>query len=113
MKVSDLNASEYNSFYETYISKVSNKTTLIEGYEISQNEVIEFFKSIPKDKLNYRYAEDKWSIKEVFQHIIDTERVFQHRCFRISRHDKTAISGFEQDDYIVHQTQKIKLLKHC
>ena len=51
--------------------------------------------------MEYKYAAGKWSIKEVFQHIIDTERVFLYRCFRIARHDKTPLTGFEQDDYIV------------
>ena len=60
-----------------------------------------FFKSIPKEKLEYKYADDKWTIKEVFQHIIDTERIFMYRCLRIARHDKTALAGFEQNDYII------------
>ncbi|TGV00378.1 DinB family protein [Flavivirga rizhaonensis] len=73
--------------------------------------VLQFFESIPSDKLNYRYAEGKWSIKEVFQHLIDTERIFQHRCFRFSRHDKTSISGFEQDDYIAPSLANDKSLE--
>lgn len=100
MKSTDLSTSEYNLYYETYISKVSDENTLIEGFKDGQIQVVEFFKSIPEDKLGYRYASDKWSIKEVFQHIIDTERVFMYRCFRIARHDKTPLAGYEQDDYI-------------
>ncbi len=100
MKVSDLSASEYNPYYKNYINKVSNQTTLIEGFKSGQNHVVSFFKSIPDNKLEYRYAPNKWSTKEVFQHIIDTERVFMYRCFRIARHDKTGLVGYEQDDYI-------------
>lgn len=100
MKVSDLNALEYNPYYKSYIDKVLDKTTLVEGFKNGQNQVADFFKSIPKNKLEYRYALNKWSIKEVFQHIIDTERVFMYRCFRIARHDDTALVGYEQDDYI-------------
>jgi uncharacterized damage-inducible protein DinB len=100
MTVSDLNTSEYNAFYKTYIEKVSNTFNLIDGFYLGQKLTLDFFNSIPKEKLNYRYAEDKWSIKEVLQHIIDTERVFMYRCFRIARHDKTPLVSFEQDDYI-------------
>jgi len=101
MNVSDLSTSEYSSFYKTYIDKVSNETTLIEGFRLGEQRILSFFKSIPKDKLEYRYAPDKWTIKDVFQHIIDNERVFMYRCFRIARHDKAPLMGYEQDDYIV------------
>ena len=110
MKVSDLSASEYNPFYKTYVRKVSNETTLIEGFIKGQFQVTDFFKSIPDHKLEYRYAPGKWSIKEVFQHIIDNERVFMYRCFRIARHDKTPLAGYEQDDYIVPSNANKKSL---
>lgn len=100
MNVSDLSASEYNPYYETYISKVPEETTLMEGFKRGQIQIIDFFKSIPDDKLEYRYASDKWTIKEVFQHIIDTEQVFMYRCLRIARHDTSPLMGYEQDDYI-------------
>lgn len=100
MKVSDLKASEYDAYYKNYINKVSNETTLTEGFKHGETQVVSFFKSIPVDKLEYKYAADKWTIKEVFQHIIDTERIFMYRCFRIARRDEKALMGFEQDDYI-------------
>ncbi|MDO5988719.1 DinB family protein [Flavivirga amylovorans] len=100
MKTSDLKTTEYNEYYYRYINLISKETTLIDGFKKDSDIVLEFFESIPSDKLDYRYAEGKWSVKEIFQHLIDTERIFQHRCFRFSRHDKTVISGFEQDDYI-------------
>ncbi|WP_299549774.1 DinB family protein [Seonamhaeicola sp.] len=96
----ELKTSEYNSFYSGYLSLVSDDVELISGYEADANMVLEFFSSIPEDKLDYKYAEGKWSIKEVFQHVIDTERVFQFRCFHIARQDKTPVPGFEQNDYI-------------
>ncbi len=96
----ELNTSEYNSFYEGYLSLVPGEVDLTYGFEVNTKAVLEFFRSIPEEKLNYRYAEGKWSIKEVFQHLIDTERVFQFRCFHIARHDKTPLPGFEQNDYI-------------
>lgn len=100
MKVTDLKPSEYNPYYEIYIAKVSDEMSLIDSLKEGGIQVENFFKFIPNDKLEYRYAEDKWSIKEVLQHIIDTERVFMYRCFRIARHDKTPLAGYEQDDYI-------------
>jgi len=110
MKVSDLNTSEYGSYYKKYISSVSTETMLMEGFKLGEHQVLKFFKSIPKDKLKYRYEPEKWSIKEVLQHIIDTERVFMYRCFRIARHDTKPLMGYEQDDYIAPSKANIKSL---
>lgn len=100
MKVTELSPLECNAYYETYTNKVSKDITLIDGFIDAKNSVVDFFKSIPERKLEYQYASDKWSIKEILQHIIDTERVFMYRCFRIARHDTTPLAGFEQDDFI-------------
>ena len=100
MTTQDLNENESNIFYIKYINKVPKTISLIDGFDAGLNNVLRFFQSIPADKLEYKYAEDKWTIKEIFQHIIDTERIFMYRCFRIARHDKTPLMSFEQDDYI-------------
>lgn len=111
MTIKDLETTEYNTYYTRYINLVSKDVNLLEGFNEDYNMVIQFFQTIPAGKLNYAYAEGKWNIKEVFQHLIDTERVFQYRCFRIARHDKTPISGFEQDDYILPSNAKNKSLE--
>lgn len=48
----------------------------------------------------FRYAEGKWSIKEVIGHLLDSERVFAYRLLRISRDDETALSGFDETRYV-------------
>lgn len=101
MKITDLTINEYNPYFSNYLSKLPKSTNLISGFKEGNTQVFQFFNTISEDKLDYRYEADKWSIKEVFQHIIDTERVFIYRCFRISRHDKTPLTGFEQDDYVL------------
>ncbi len=96
----DLKSTEYNEYYERYINKVSDNTELATGFEDDKKMVIDFFSSIPNEKLEYRYQPEKWSIKEVLQHIIDTERIFMYRFFRIARKDTTPLIGFDQDVYI-------------
>ena len=100
MKVEELSSTEYHPFYSRYVQKVPKNTGLMDGFTLAENTMIDFFKSIPADKHNFCYEPGKWSIKEVVQHVIDTERIFMYRCLRLARHDKTPLSGFEQDDYI-------------
>ncbi len=95
-----LTSAEIDSYYNIYIDKISPTTTLLKGFEIGKNNVIGFFKSIPKEKLMYKYQSGKWSVKEILQHIIDTERIFAYRCFRIARIDKTPLSDFDQNQYV-------------
>lgn len=96
----DLQPTEYNEYYARYIDKVLNTTELKKGFVEDKKMVIDFFSSIPKNKLNYRYQPEKWTIKELLQHIIDTERIFMYRFLRISRKDTAKLTGYDQDIYI-------------
>src|SRR5436190_24178699 len=91
--------SEYAPYYDKYIS-------LIEGNNILQTlsnqltNTLNLLSGISEDKANYRYAPDKWSIKELVGHLTDTERIMSYRALRIARNDRTPIEGFEQDNYV-------------
>jgi len=92
---------EYDDYYSVYLDKVPDTIDLYEGFEKGKQEVINFFTAIPVEKQDFTYAEGKWTIKQVFQHLIDTERIFLYRCFRVARRDDSPLAGFEQDDFIV------------
>ncbi|WP_298511618.1 DinB family protein [uncultured Kordia sp.] len=100
MTKSDLNTSEFDHYYTRYIDKLTDETELQTGFETGKSKLINFFSSIPSDKLTYRYQPEKWSIKEVLQHLIDTERIFMYRCFRIARRDISALTGYDQNIYV-------------
>jgi len=93
--------SEYAEYYETYVSLVS-ETEIISVLENQSAELQKLFAGISDEKGAFRYAADKWSIKELLGHLIDGERVFAYRAFRFSRADKNALAGFEQDDYVLY-----------
>lgn len=61
-----------------------------------------FFRSLASDKANYRYAPDKWTIKEMLNHIIDTERIFAYRALCFARGEQQNLPGFEQNDYVAN-----------
>jgi len=98
MTTSNLSPEEYNPYYGTYIAKAAN-LNLKEGLKSNYSITEAFLNAIPKDKLEYRYAEGKWTVKDIIQHIIDTERIFAYRALRVARNDKTALPGFEENDY--------------
>ena len=100
MKPSQLQSTEFAPFYATYINQVSEEFTLIEELEISLHRLIKFVQDIPMDKFDYRYAEGKWTIKDILQHLIDAERIFAYRALRFARNDKTDLPGFEENDYV-------------
>ncbi|MFV5690225.1 DinB family protein [Flavobacterium sp. ZT3R25] len=99
MKTDQLPVSEYSEFNATYI-KAAGNVEMIEELEICLHDFIRFVQNIPMDKFDYRYAEGKWTIKDIIQHIIDAERIFGYRALRISRNDKTQLPGFEENDYV-------------
>jgi len=101
MRVSEVQPNEYAGFYAGYIEQVSDEYTLMEELEISVHRFIKFVQNLPMEKFDYRYAEGKWTIKDIIQHLIDAERVFAYRALRFARRDQTPLPGFEEDDYVV------------
>ncbi len=90
---------EYATFYESYISLVPG-TDILAILEAQRMLMTQLLGARSEREGNFRYAADKWTVKEVVGHIIDTERIFAYRALRISRNDKTPCEGFEQDDYV-------------
>lgn len=90
---------EYDPYYERYVSLVENDEILdtLGTQSIKLNALLS---GMPEERGEFRYADGKWSIKELLGHLIDGERMFAYRLFRISRGDQTPIEGFEQDGYI-------------
>jgi hypothetical protein len=91
----------YAAHFYPYIKLVENedlKTVLKDQMQ----ETEAFFKSIPEEKYLYKYAPDKWSIKEVIQHIIDTERVFAYRALAFSRKDVHTLPSMDENSYGIH-----------
>jgi hypothetical protein len=90
---------EYMPYYGKYVS-------LVPGGEIlaildqQSKETLAQLRAIPEERGTFRYAPDKWSIKELLGHLIDSEIIFAYRALRFARNDRTPLPGFEQDDYV-------------
>lgn len=90
---------EYPPYFEKYISLVK-EGDIFEILNEQKNNHINFLLELPAEKADYRYQPDKWSIKEVLNHITDTERIMSYRALRFARNDSQALPGYEQDDYV-------------
>lgn len=91
--------SEYLPYYEKYVSMVPDGPIINTlGNQIA--ETLELLAGIPESQAGFRYGTDKWSIKELVGHVIDSERIFAYRALRFARDDKNALPGYEQDDYV-------------
>ena len=99
MKPSQLNENEYSPYFKSYITLVET-TNLFEALTTSLEELVATVENLPEEKLLYKYAEGKWSIKELIQHLIDTERILSYRALRFSRSDTTDLHGFDEDWYV-------------
>lgn len=98
-KIKKPNETEYPAYAAMYINLVTDDGQVLTHLQSSFKEVKEFILSLLEEKLQYRYAEDKWSIKEILVHIIDDERIYTYRALCFARNDQTELPGFEQDDY--------------
>jgi hypothetical protein len=96
-----LKPEEFNSYYAPYVNLVESKDIIV-SLEKSFEETLSFYSSIPEDKWLYSYAEGKWTINEVVQHLLDTERVFAYRALCFSRKDIIELPGFDQDEYLIN-----------
>jgi hypothetical protein len=92
---------EYAPYYEKYIALLP-ATDVITTLSTQMASTRALLDSIDEAKAGYRYAADKWSIKELVGHLIDGERVFAYRAMRFARNDQTSLHGFEQDDYVLN-----------
>lgn len=100
MKIKDLQKTDYPEYYQQYTGLLPD-LELTELLQSQKEVMLSLFNSTEKDvDLHSTYAEGKWTIAEVLQHMLDTERIFQYRALCISRKDRTSLPGFDQDKYV-------------
>ena len=92
-------SNEYPPYYNRYINLVEEDDVLT-VLENQKQDMSDLLNGLGEEAAAFRYAPDKWSVKEVVGHIIDVERIFAYRALRFARNDKTPLPEFDQDNYI-------------
>ncbi|MGY1462634.1 DinB family protein [Bacillus toyonensis] len=99
-------ANEYNPYYSTYINLIPNGD-IIRILEQQMKETNLLLKDIPDSEGHFRYAPNKWSIKEVIGHIVDTERIMAYRLLSIARGETAELPGYNDDMYVLRTAQDL------
>ncbi|OIK13382.1 DinB family protein [Bacillus sp. MUM 13] len=100
---------EYPAYYQTYIDLVPAgdlKDVLTRQLE----ETLTLLLGVTEKEANYRYAQGKWTLKEVIGHITDVERIMSYRLLRISRGDQTPLAGYDDEQYVKEALFRTRLL---
>ena len=89
---------DYASFYHNYVMQVQ-EDDLQTAFQNNSSVVDASLNSIPESKADYAYAEGKWTVKQLLQHMIDAERIFAHRALWFARKSPAPLSGFDENAY--------------
>lgn len=98
MTARKLQAKESSEYFKRYINLVETEN-IVEALKNELTVIEDFFRELPTDKWDHTYAEGKWTIKELFIHMMDAERILAYRALRIARNDSTSLPGFDQDEF--------------
>ena len=100
-RVAPPSADEYAEFHKGYIAAVANETDGLAVLE-QQRAIIDKLRQLTPEQSSFRYADGKWSPKEVIGHLSDGERVVSYRLLRIARGDQTPLHGYDEGLFVAN-----------
>lgn len=115
MKITKPEAAEHAPYFQSYIDNAAANVVdddLVTALGKNQEETMTWLFSVPEELGDYRYADEKWTFKEVLIHLMDVERVMAYRALVASRcDDKTILPGFDDKAYVAHSRAAYRSLK--
>ena len=100
----------YPPYFQNYINQVPEEDVMT-AVENQQSVIDHFFDGISEEKSTYAYDEGKWTLKELLQHVIDTERIFIFRSLAFARKEKQSLPGFDESDYAANSNANARTWK--
>jgi hypothetical protein len=97
MRIGHPDQSEYAPFYAGYVARVMDEP--LDALETQGGVTLAALRRIPESSAGQRYAEGKWTVRDIVGHMADTERIMSYRALRIARADETPLPGFEEKAY--------------
>jgi hypothetical protein len=105
-----IQVTEYHPYFQKYMDNVGDKP-LIKSLKSGLDELLILFEGFPKEKHEYRYAEGKWTPKELLLHMVDTERVFCYRALRFARSENNELEGFDENEFALNSHANERTMK--
>lgn len=102
MRLEEPSPDEYPAFAQQYIAKVTGPVDPVRALQDQRDRVTSLLGAVSEIRGAFRYADGKWSVKQVVGHMADSERVFAYRLLRVARSDETPLPGFDQDAFMAH-----------
>jgi hypothetical protein len=93
-------AGEYAPSFADYVARVAEDEDIVAVLVTQLDQALAHLGRFPEARGDYRYAPDKWSLKEIVGHLCDTERVFAYRALRVGRGDTTPLPSFDDQAYV-------------
>jgi hypothetical protein len=99
--------SSHSTYFQKYIDLVPEED-LTEAFRHQSLALTKFLYSINEEKSNHSYAPGKWTIKELIQHMIDTERIFAYRALCFARRELQNLPGFDENEYAANSNANVR-----
>jgi uncharacterized damage-inducible protein DinB len=101
MLMSKPSPTSYPAYFKRYVDQVP-EDDLSTAFQNQLPVIKQLLSKIDEAKSAYAYAEGKWTLKELLQHVIDTERIFNYRSLCIARKETASLPGFDENEYAAH-----------
>ena len=86
-------------FYRGYVAEIE-EGELLAALRAEQILLRDMLRTLGEERAEHRYAEGKWSVKELLSHLLDAERVFAFRALCFARGERQALPGFDENEYV-------------
>jgi len=90
---------EYGEYYHKYVKGLDD-SPLNDHLQKQKTTLLQMFEKLSEEQAAFRYAEGKWSVKQVIGHMIDTEQIFCYRAISFARGENQSLPGYDQDAYV-------------
>ena len=91
--------SESKIYFRGYIEQSTSSDVAV-SLEVTEEMAVGVMSALTEDQWKMAYAPGKWTLAELFLHMIDTERIMAYRALRFSRGDQSALPGFDENEYV-------------
>lgn len=94
---------EFEKYIQRYLNLIPSENWL-EEMKIVCNQTLEIYQSLTEEQSNFAYADEKWTLKTLLEHLTDVEKIFHYRALRFARKDQTELPGFNEENYAKNGT---------